>query len=244
MGKEWTPERRKAFGEKMKQAREANRKSVEIHDNPPGDDGNDYESLKKRVLELEALLTPKLSTPQVAGGKMVGTLEKYKLGADNYPDPIGRLARETRLSRFAFDDNYELNFVVGQSSYTTIDGIRTVEPKFTLQLIRKIYDEDTGEPTNKRYGVTQLIFHEDPDTAIAVARDNGIEVDTMNEKMFLDEMRYLRMRDWLMGCFFPEPPAAKSNKKEMVIGNRLVEVWEVSSESPERIDFSKLDKKL
>lgn len=240
----------KAWAADMRARREANKTTEQIVINPPVEDTDDLEAMKRRIAELEAYIkqppTPiPLSQPAVnAQGKMTGTYEKYKLGAENYPTPVKRLVEEPRLSRFAFADNFELKFMVNQSTYTTIDGVRTAEPKFTLQLIRKMYDEDTGELTNKRHSVTQLIFHEDPETALVIANEVGYPVDEGNEKGFLDEMRYLRMRDWLLSCFYPEPAAAKSNKTEMVIGNKLVEVWEVSSESSESMDFSALKTKL
>ena len=115
-----------------------------------------------------------------------------------------------------------------------------------LSLIVKVYDDLSGELTNRRFVILKGVFHEDPDAAISIARDNGITVDEANEKDFLDEMRYLRFRDWLLEAFFPTPPPPSNNKKEIVIGNKLVEVYEVTSTQAESMaaGFASMTKKL
>jgi hypothetical protein len=245
----------KAWAEKMRAARDlARNKNEEILTGPsPAPDNDDVGELKKRLTELESYIknlprqtAPEPTKPQVGAAGLVGTYEKYSLGKNYYPDPCERLARETRLQRFAFPENYELKYDVTESRYKTIDGINTVEPKFTLKLIVKVFDEVTGEPTNKRYTILQGVFHEDPDAAIVIARDNGIEIDEENERDFLNEMRYLRFRDWLLEAFYPTPPPPSENKREVVVGNRLVEIFEVTSEHPESMGraFSQISKKL
>lgn len=241
-----SPEERKAWGAEMKAAREAKKVTERIVNHPPREDSDDIDALKKRISELEAYLKPP-SEPTVNQGRMTGVYERYKLGAENYPDPRERLALEPKLGLKNFNNWFELEFRVEKSRYPTPGGGPgdwTEEPKFILQLIRIMEDPDTGEKTNKRYGVNQLIFHEDPGTALSIANDVNFDVTSVGEADFLNEMRYLRMRDWLLSCFYPEPAAPKSNKKEMVVGNKLVEVWEVNSETPERIDFGALKHKL
>lgn len=175
-----------------------------------------------------------------AQGQIVGVREKYILDPKRYPDPCERLANEPRLRRFAFKENYELNFEVSVSQYQTKDGVNTREPKFMLELHRVMFDDETGERTNQRYTICRSIFHEDPEAALVIARDNGIEVDDSNEEKFLNEMRYLRMRDWLFEAFYPKPATPVKKKKEMVIGNRVVEVFEISSENSEKIPFDQI----
>lgn len=177
-------------------------------------------------------------------GRLIGTVEKYDLNAAVYPDPIDRLINEPRLARFAFDINYDLNFDVGISEYTTIDGIRTKEPKFTLELVGKVIDEETGEVTGGRYIISRLIMHEDPEAALVIAREQKLEVDEANEEAFLNEMRYIRMRDWLVKCFYPERSKPNNRKNEMVIGGKIVEYYEITAEEAEEtvIPFDKLSK--
>lgn len=215
--------------------------------NTPSSNNDDYRELLERIRELEArqFVQPRVeSQPTVGAHGMIGTYTKFNTDPAAYPDETKRLAGESKLSRFAFPLNYELEYSVGISSYTTIDNIRMKEPKFTLKLIRKILDEETGEPTNKRFVVCSMVFHEDPETALIVAHDNGVEVNELNEALFLNEMRYLRMRDWLLECFYPPKPAEMTNKKTMVIGNRQVDVYEINGEQTKSIPFNQLSNKF
>ena len=102
-------------------------------------------------------------------------------------------------------------------------------------------DEVTGEPTSGRYEICRMIMHEDPDAALVVAKEQGIEVDTtQDEADFLNEMRYIRMRDWLLECFYPGASTASSKKRDMVVNGKLVTYFEVNDENSQGIDFSKL----
>lgn len=209
----------------------------------------DIAELIKQVRELKQQnqgFTQPQSTLQSNNGKLVGTVEKYVVDPKAYPDPTERLANEPRLQRFAFPLNYELVFKVGVSAYQTQDGINTREPRFTLQLIKIMMDEDTGEPSNMRAMLYQVIFHEDPQAALIVAQENGLSVNDANEAEFLNEMRYLRMRDWLfeLPMFYPKAAQATKGKKEIVIGNRIVEVYEVNGENTQTIPFATLNSKL
>lgn len=221
---------------KMHQEKKQNKQPVQANS-----DNGDIGELLRRIEELEAQKPSALQTPGFDNrGSLVGTFEKFNTDPNYYPNPIERLANEARVSRFGIkggkidDYSFELDFDVGLSAYETKDGRNVKEPKFILKLINVVYDEDTGEPTDKRYVSCQMIFHEDTGTALVVARENGVTVeDYGGEKQFLDEMRYLRMRDWLIDCFYPPAPAKATEKKEMVIGNRLVEVYTVNSEKSE-----------
>lgn len=232
----------KAWGEKMRAARNKVPPSTEDVIQPQSN-----EDLAKLVKELQTRLDqikPETS-PQLTSRGVVGTVDRYVMDSANYPDPRPKLIAESRLSRFAFGENYELNWEVVPTRYQTIDGIWQQEPKFTLELIGVGFDDDTGEKTDRRYTICRGIFFEDPEAAVVVAHENGLTVDEDNQKQFLDEMRYLRFRDWLLEAFFPVINSApKKDRKEMVIGNKLVETWEVSSENPERLDFSALKHKL
>lgn len=210
---------------------------------------NETEDLRNQINELKATMFDLLSKQNQTSsvntrtGMLVGTTEKYLVDPANYPDPCERLSNEPRLERFAFKINYELKFEVGVTSYETIDHIRMREPKFMLELHRVVMDEETGQPTKGRYVVCRSIFHEDPEAAILIARENGLTVDEINQKVFLDEMRYLRMRDWLLQAFYPAKLTSQPRKKEVVIGNKLVEFFETSGENPQSIPFDKINKK-
>lgn len=252
--KVWTDEERKAFGEKMRASRRAKHVEVKgpvaepVEKKEPETTYNDADiaALIRQVEELKAQNYQPQSNVSVSGGKLIGTVEKYSVNPAKYPSPVERLTNEPKLQRFAFPLNYELQFKVEVSSYQTQDGINTKEPRFTLQLIKIVMDEDTYEPTNKRYMLYQLIFHEDPQAAIQIANEHGIPVDEDNEADFLNEMRYLMMRDWLfqLAPFYPQKAESKKNKRQEVIGNRIVEVYEVSSEQKQAIPFGEINSKL
>lgn len=234
-----------AWAADMRKRREAAKAATkQMLTNPaPAAENDDVGALTARVQELEGLIKQLASQPQSspalpnaavgASGALIGTHERYIMRPDYYPNPVERLADEARLARFAFRENYELDWEVGISQYETVDHIRTKEPKFTLKLVVKIFDDDSGELTNRRFVILKGIFHEDPDAAIMIAQQNGLTIDETNQKVFLDEMRYLRFRDWLLEAFYPTPPPPAKNSKEVVIGNKLVTVYEVSSENSE-----------
>lgn len=196
------------------------------------------------LIEALKALSGNTNGAQVSGGRIVGTQEKHSTNLDLYDDPRPRLMAEPRLKRIAFDQNYELGFNVGVTQYETKDGLNMKEPKFHLQLIQIVLD-DNGEPTNQRIGKAQMIFFEDPATAIEVANRMGLPVDEENQTAFLNEMRYYRVRDWLFECFWPpKTDAALNNMREVVIGGQVVQTWEVNSENSAKIPFDKLENKL
>lgn len=273
--KEWTPEARKEFGEKMKKAREAKKKKMEadlaaeppesskiIHDTvgeateeehpqPRADETiskAQYDDLLRQIQEIKAAgfdnLTQAPQGAQVTNKGVVGIVDKHVIDPKAYPDPREELSNERLLQRFAFKDNYELEFEVTFTQYEAKDGINYREPKFNLQLNRIVFDERTGEATVGRYIIAKFVMHEDPQAALMVAQENGIDVPEAVEQAFLDRMRYLQMRDWLVGCFLEPLPTARKEIKEMVVGGKLVQYFEVSNEEADSIPFDQLkDKK-
>ena len=183
--------------------------------------------------------------PAFGGSGLIGTRTKYIVDPAYYTDPVQRLAKEPRLQQFAFDMNYTLDWSVTTAAYETKTGVNTEEPKFNIQLNRIIRDPDTGADTNGRYIVCKGVFFEDPQSAIVVAREQGIDVNEYNEKDFLEEMRYIRVRDWLMEAFYPPKLTdGEANKKQMVINGKMVDYFEVNSENSSNIPFDKLNTKV
>lgn len=246
---DWTDEEKQAFAEKMKASREAKKQAPVVDERTQTTVSNeDYNSLKAQVEELKALLqNNQAQAPQgaqVTSNGLIGTLHKFNTDPKYYPNPTERLAKEPRLARFAFGENWELDFSIKDAAYTTLDNRRIVEPQFTIQLIGIVFDED-GNKTPGRYVRKQMVFFEDPDAALAIARENGLDVEAMGEKEFLDEMRYLRVRDWLLENFYPPTNTnKKQNKKQMVINNQVVEYYEVSSVDGSSMPFSDLSSKI
>lgn len=258
--KAWTEEERKAFGAKMKAARAAKEtpqtnnlkeqvaEPQQITNNVPN---IDIGELQRQINELKEQLKfqPQVTQvqPQVQFGAngLVGTRDKYVIDPLNYPDPRERLYNEKLLTRFAFKENYELTWDITSTSYTTIDNIRTREPKFTIELLKVQINEETGERMNGRYRISTAIFHEDPDAAVAIAKENGLAIDETNQAEFLNEMRYMRIRDWLIDCFIdPKPVQARQNQREVMLGNKVVPFFEINSVNKENMPFNQLTGKL
>lgn len=207
-----------------------------------------------RAIEAITLLTQMQATnggspttgPQVKNGQLTGTLDRYSVKKSDYTDFTARLAAEPALRRFGFKENYELTYKFEVVRYQTIDKFWMQEPKMTVDLNRVIYDEETGMMTDGRYKEYRIVIHEDPDTALAVARMNGLVVPDSpeEEKDFLNEMRYLQVRDWLIECFMPKRPTSHNNRKEMVVNGKLVEYFETNSEGTSKLQFDQLNSKL
>lgn len=259
--KPWTEEQKQAARERLAAAREAKKnkqtEAAQVTAQPQvtNVDGASTEELLKRALEAIAVLSELTTRNQTTGGSegasiqngaITGTVEKFATSKDRYADPTARLMEEPALRRFGFKENYELKYEYRVTRpYRTIDNLLMVEPEFQVDLIRVIFDEDTGEKTDGRYIEYRIVMHEDPSTALHVARENGINVDDYDEIAFLNEMRYLQIRDWLIGCFVRPKNTKSTNRREMAIGGKIVEYYEISSENSSSIPFANLgDSKL
>lgn len=241
---------------------EVKQKQEEIKANPPKTEANaDIGDLLKQINELkdnpliQAIFQnqqpAQAAGPQVTNRGLIGTFEKYITDKNAYPDPRERLFEymqsTPRLRQLAFPERYELEYEVGRMRpYERKDGVMETQPQFTLILNGIVMDEETFEPTTRRFELCRYVFFEDPETALVIARDNGLEVDEQNEKAFLDEMRFIRMRDWLLEAFYPPKiTGTKKNFTEMSIpGRGVVKSFEISSESAQPMPFGELSKKL
>lgn len=261
-GQKLTEEQKEQLRERMAKARAAKVKKQEqaanevdeisenieaasVEPTPPANTGElGVEQLTKMVLELQNALIKQQNTgggnqssAQVANGRIVGISDKYPTGKDNYEDPRERLYKEPRLKRIAFQENYELEYEVTTVTYETKSGVTERQPKFTVELNQIILDDD-GEPTNRRIGRARMIFFEDPDTAMKIAADNNLEVDETNQMKFLNDMRYLRVRDWVFECFWPNKVQKKvEGEKEIVVNGQIVRTWEVSAPEGEQVNI-------
>lgn len=246
MARKWTEEEKKAFAEKMKAARAKKEEPVvDIQTDESTEDlKRQIEEMRQNMAQMQAMMMQPQMPQMNRSGDLIGEWEKYLVDPALYPDPTPRLAKEPRLAPLAFEHNYELEYKVGVTSYQTKTGKNVKEPKFEVQLNRIVLDQQ-GKQTPKRYIARKMIFHEDPDAALTIARENGLEVDKSDERNFLNEMRYYRVRDWLFGIFYPKPTQEQENPiKEEVIGGQVVQVFAKSSEEPSEIEFNKLDSKL
>ena len=218
----------------------------------------DLNTLIKQIEELKdnPLIQALFNKGQVqnndvqVGERKTGVFTKYITDPAQYPDPRERLFEffnsQPKYRRFGLQDRYELRWEVGSMvPYERKDGILETQPRFVVGIDAIIFDEETYEPTNGRYVVKEFMFFEDPQTNVIVARENGIPVDESNEKAFMDEMRFIRVRDWLIDLFLPgKVEKTHRDRKDMVINGKQVQYYEVSSTESDSIPFDKLNTRI
>jgi len=161
-----------------------------------------------------------------------GVINKYPVEKSYYPDPTARLLDEPSLARFAMKQNYIFKWTVDGVEYER-NGVAFSEPRFTLELFRRLYNED-GEATGSAALVARNMLHEDQmTTRVAAVRLNLVEKfgegeDNMTEIM--DEVRYWRMQQWLLDLF--RPAKIETHRKRpttQVIDGKVVEVFDTES---------------
>lgn len=252
MAKEWTDEERMAFGLKMKQARASKLNNQEKKVGEPTKDGvtltqEQFDALMARLAAVEGSKTESLpgnhSEPQLNHqGRMAGVMQKYAVDARDYDDPRPELMDTQELERFAFKQNYYLMWDVEAIQYENKWGIAYSEPRFVLKLYKRLFEEDgtptpvtdnagvaqldeNGKPLHKSYLVQRAYFFEDPAASIIEARALGITVTDANSKAFLQQMRKLRYKTWLLEIFQPKRATNTSRStKTMMVGSTQVQV--------------------
>lgn len=230
----------KAWAAEMKAKREAKQQEPKEEVSPSTEIIHDdnVNALLKRIEELEKrqFFPPQSSAPPMTPRTVV---TKYSFNPADYPNPVERFFTESKLKLKGFTkDWWDVGYEVQKVNYEE-DGTKYVAPRFKLELYRILEDEETGEPSVSRFTRKIGLFFEDPDSFLEIASQHGLNIPESFEKEFMDEMRYLTMRDWLVDIFYPPKSTdKKSNKVETVIGNQLVEVFEVSSVDPVRVNDS------
>lgn len=151
-----------------------------------------------------------------------GVVFRYPVESSHYPDPTNRLYDDPQLRRFAMRENFYFKWEVTGETYEK-NGVTYTEPRFTVELWRLMFDPETGEPTGRMFLISRQIQHEDEFIARLAADKLGIKFETVPE--LLDEMRYQRIRQWLLGVFKPNRINTHRNRvSQMVVGGKVVEV--------------------
>lgn len=191
--------------------------------------------------ERQGQTQPTTATTIGTAGRVLGEVEKYTIDPHQYTSPVERLAKEPKLATIAFDYNYELDYEMGVHAYENKAGINMKEPKFLVRLTRIALDKD-GNQTDKRYIIKNMRFHEDPQAALVIAREQGIPLDNFaDEKLLLDEMRYLRVKDWLFDIFWPKgADRSRVEHTEEVVDGTIVQTFSKPVGEPGGLDFDKL----
>lgn len=164
--------------------------------------------------------------PQVGAMGVQGRVFKYPVEKDYYPDPTDRLYDEPTLKRFALRENFMITWDVQGETYEKYN-ISFTEPRFIVTLYRILFDEE-GEPTGQAALITRHMQHEDELAARIAADRLGYPQDNFDDLM--NEMRYQRIREWLVGVFTPQKFQVHAKKPmTMVIGGKAVEVYDTES---------------
>lgn len=186
-----------------------------------------FNTLMNRLSLLENSKTATTTEVNAPGtdqyGKPVGIFQKYSVDPADYQDPREQLYDLPELRRFAFKENYMLDWEVEQSLYDTKFGTAVSEPKFTLTLKQRRFDEDGN--TKKGLIVRgRAVFFEDPAASIKEAVMLGLTLAEQNTPEFLSQMRFYRYKFWLMEVLSPRAPENTKNKihEEVIAGKVYV----------------------
>lgn len=161
-------------------------------------------------------------------GAVVGTVTKYNVDPDYYPNPVEALLEDfdvdDRMRRHNVRENYFITWEMTSKPYQTKDNMSVQEPTFHSTLYSNEFD-DQGEPTGRAIVVQTLHFNEDEELARNFAADKGFEVTNENLRELMDRTRYSRMRAWLIDLFYP-PRNFELNveEREEAIGGTVVKV--------------------
>lgn len=167
-----------------------------------------------------------------AGGEVQGVVFRYEVDKGYYPDPTARLLDESRLARFAMKENFIFRWSVDGVEYKK-NNITYSEPRFTLELFRRLYNEE-GEHTGRAALVARQIMHEDEFTTKIMAMRLGI-IDQFEDtdegfRALMNEIRYQRLQQWLFAIFTP-PKITTFRKRPttQVIDGKAVEVYDTET---------------
>lgn len=163
-----------------------------------------------------------------AQGQLIGTEVRWNIDPDYYPNPIDKLLDEfdtdPRMRRFNMRENYFITWDIDSKPYDTKYGVPVQEPFFHVTLYMNLYD-DEGYEVNRAVLVQTLHFNEDQQIALQLAAENGWNVTEDNVREVMDQARYERVKQWLLGIFFPEKNFQPSeDAKEEAIGGQVVKV--------------------
>lgn len=235
MPKQWTDEERKAFGAKMKASRATKTKTPLETKAPTVEIPEDtLKVLMDRIAALESEKATRpvepLGQPTINNmGQVQGVREKYTINKAAYQhvDPRERLFGEPKLSRFAPKENYSMYWKVLVTRYQNAQGIWMAEPRFELEVRKKVLDDD-GTATGKEYQIGTMVSHEDWDAAVDIANSLGLDIDPSMGPAFIDEMRYQNFRMFVEELFFKPKAIQQINggKTETVIGGTVVTVYD------------------
>lgn len=200
-------------------------------------------TLMAKVAELEKDKNPHMTpeaaltyTAQVQGyntnigaNGVQGRIFRYPVEKGYYPDPTERLYEEERLKRFGLRENFFFDWDVEGVEYEKYN-VTYAEPRFTIRLFRRVFAEDGVTETGKMALVNRQIMHEDEIVARAAADKLGMTDKFESFADMMNEMRYYRIRQWLLDLFTPPNiQAHAAQSRPMVIDGKVVEMFDTEA---------------
>lgn len=249
---------RKAFGEAAKARAAARRNKVDEQANevdqevtPSQAQGSEAESVTLTQDQFKALMSrldkvegsqTETVKPSDTGfdqfGKPTGVIQTYSVNPADYADPRDFLYDLPELAQYAMRLNYNLDWLVEQKIFETKYGTSVAHPKFSLILQRKRLengvevvkiDPNTKREFHPRIHVQTGVFFEDPAASVTEALQLGLPIDKANTPQFLEQMRQLRYKTWLLDVFFPQPPTNTADySTEQVIDGKVYQIENTS----------------
>lgn len=194
---------------------------------------NDMESRTAIPMSVDEALdqTAKMQGHDINLGKngVQGRVFKYPIEKSFYPDPTERLYDEPLLKRFNLRENFHFDWDVEGVEYEKY-GITYAEPRFTVRLFRRLFGEDGLTPTGQLALVNRAIQHEDEIAARTAADKLGMSDNFESFQEMMDEMRYYRLRKWLLDLFSPVQVNHHAKQAtQMVIDGKVVEVFDTEA---------------
>jgi hypothetical protein len=173
-------------------------------------------------------MTPGVGLQVNAFGQAVGTMTKFNVDPNYYPNPVEELLTEfdsdRRMSRYNLRENYFITFDMTAKPYQTKDNLSVQEPTFHMTLYMNMFD-DQGEDTGRAIVIQTLHMNEDEELARQFAAENDIEGSDEGIKELMDRTRYERAKRWLLNIFFPPRNYQLSvDSSEEAIGGSVVKV--------------------
>lgn len=158
-----------------------------------------------------------------------GRVFKYPIEKSFYPDPTERLYDEPLLKRFNLRENFYFDWEVEGVEYEKY-GVTYAEPRFIVRLFRRLFEDDGLTPNGQLALVNRQIQHEDEIAARTAASKLGMQDKFEDFQEMMNEMRYYRIRQWLLDLF--SPVQVHSHNKQsttMVIDGKVVEVFDTEA---------------
>lgn len=167
--------------------------------------------------------------PTVGRNGIQGKLVRYPIETSYYPNPVARLYAEPTLKRFNLEENYFFDWTVEGVEYEKY-GVTYAEPKFTVRLFRRLFDDDGITPNGQFALINRQIMHEDEVVARAAADKLGLTDSFESFEDMMNEVRFLRIRQWLLDLFTPVKVETHKNKPtQQVIDGKVVEVFDTEA---------------